>query len=165
MFIVRGGILEDTIWSPWLWPRSLQVLEDAMSSARRQLWFWLFWRKWAKVMTNFVSSGRTPESLRKNFEDIFFLENVRNFREIYKILKRRPFFCFALENAWNFRKIYEFLEGKPFFFWRSLPRCVQWRIQKILVRGDDKNFKHKTSKIRMCCNQARSQKFAMQRQF
>ena len=29
--------------------------------------------------------------------------------------------------------------------------------------GDDKNFKHKTSKIRMCCNQAHSQKFAMER--
>ena len=39
-----------------------------------------------------------------------------------------------------------------------------WRIQKILV-GDDKNFKHKTSKIRTCCNQARSQKFAMLRLF
>ena len=31
--------------------------------------------------------------------------------------------------------------------------------------GDDKNFKNKTSKIRMCCNQARSQKFAMERLF
>ena len=39
----------------------------------------------------------------------------------------------------------------------------QWRIQKILVGGDDKNFKHKTSKIRMFCNQAHSQKFAMKR--
>ena len=29
--------------------------------------------------------------------------------------------------------------------------------------GDDKNFKHKTSKIRMCCNQAHSQKFAIER--
>ena len=28
--------------------------------------------------------------------------------------------------------------------------------------GDDKNFKHKISKIRMCCNQAHSQKFAME---
>ena len=45
----------------------------------------------------------------------------------------------------------------------SLKRSVQWRIQKILVEGDDKNFKHKTTKIRMCCNQARSQKFAMER--
>ena len=41
----------------------------------------------------------------------------------------------------------------------------QWRIQKILVGGDDKNFKHKPSKIRMCCNQARSQKFAMEQLF
>ena len=31
--------------------------------------------------------------------------------------------------------------------------------------GDDKNFKHKTSKIRMFCNQARSQKFAMEQLF
>ena len=41
----------------------------------------------------------------------------------------------------------------------------QWRIQKILVGVDDKNFKHKTSKIWMCCNQVRSQKFAMERLF
>ena len=33
------------------------------------------------------------------------------------------------------------------------------------VGGDDKNFKHKTSKIRMFCNQARSQKFAMEQLF
>ena len=31
--------------------------------------------------------------------------------------------------------------------------------------GGDKNFKHKTSKIRMCCNQACSQKFAIKRLF
>ena len=31
--------------------------------------------------------------------------------------------------------------------------------------GDDKNFKHKTSKIQMFCNQARSQKFAMEQLF
>ena len=31
--------------------------------------------------------------------------------------------------------------------------------------GHDKNFKHKTSKIRMFCNQARSQKFAMEQLF
>ena len=31
--------------------------------------------------------------------------------------------------------------------------------------GDDKNFKLKTSKIRMFCNQARSQKFAMEQLF
>ena len=31
--------------------------------------------------------------------------------------------------------------------------------------GDDKNFKHKTSKIRMLCNQVRSQKFAMEQLF
>ena len=41
----------------------------------------------------------------------------------------------------------------------------QWRIQKILVGENDKNFKQKTSKIRRCCNQARSQKFAMERLF
>ena len=31
--------------------------------------------------------------------------------------------------------------------------------------GDDKNFKHKTSTIWMFCNQARSQKFAMEQLF
>ena len=37
----------------------------------RQHYFLTFW-KWAKVMTNFVSSWRTPESLRKNFWWDFF---------------------------------------------------------------------------------------------
>ena len=58
-------------------------------------------------------------------------------------------------------------------FWIGLPQNEsrniwgqgQWRIQKILVGGDDKNFNHKTSKIRMCCNQARSQKFVMEQLF
>ena len=33
--------------------------------------------------------------------------------------------------------------------YRKIHTNVQWRIQKILVGGDNKNFKHKTSKIRM----------------
>ena len=36
---------------------------------------------------------------------------------------------------------------------------------EIFGGGDDKNFKHQTSKIWMCCNQARSQKFAMEQLF
>ena len=78
-----GGVLEDTIWSlwpqsssPWLWssrpwPRSLQVLGNALSSARGQHCF-LTCGKWAKAMTNFVSSWRMPESLRKKFWRHFF---------------------------------------------------------------------------------------------
>ena len=82
----RGGVFKDvlgledilgeTIWSPWPrmsypWPRSLQVLENAPSSARVQQYFLTCW-KWAKVMTNCVSSWRTPESLRKSFWRFFF---------------------------------------------------------------------------------------------
>ena len=63
--------LEDTIWSSWPWPRSLQVLENALSSARGQHYLLTCW-KWAKIMTNFVYSRRTPESLQKNFWRQFF---------------------------------------------------------------------------------------------
>ena len=94
----RGGVLEhvlgleDTIWSPWprrssSWSRSLQVLENALSSAQGQHYFLTCW-KWAKVMNNFVSSWRTPASLRKNFQAKFILGERLNFWSE----KRRSFF-------------------------------------------------------------------------
>ena len=43
-------------------------------------------------MTNFVSSCKTPESLRKNFEDIFFPGEHLNFPENLRILGAKTFF-------------------------------------------------------------------------
>ena len=67
--------------------------ENALFSAREQQCFLTCW-KWAKVMTNFVSFWRTPESLRKKFWRHFF--------------------------SWRTLKIYDFLERKLFvFFWKK----------------------------------------------
>ena len=72
------GVLEDTIWShwprrpsPWPWPRSLQVLENALSSAREQHYFLTL--KMGQGYDQFcfvLKNAREPE---KKFEDIFFL--------------------------------------------------------------------------------------------
>ena len=120
-------VLEYTIWSPWPrksspwpWPRSLQVLKNALSWAREQHYFLTCW-KWAKVMTNFASSWWTPESLQKTLWRHFFLWRALEFFWTF-------FLFFFLGDAGIFRKIYELLERRPFLFiyflWRTLPRCV-----------------------------------------
>ena len=53
-------ILEDTFWSPWLWPRSLKSSKIALSLAREQHYF--------LNCLNFV------DRLKKILEDVFFLE-------------------------------------------------------------------------------------------
>ena len=101
----RGGVLEnilgleDTIWSPWLWPRSLQVLENALSSARGQHYF-LTCLKWPRSWPNFFRL-KERQSLRKKFWRHFF--------------SRR-----TLETCGKFTK---FWSEDPFFV-KSLPRCV-----------------------------------------
>ena len=37
---IRDGVLEDTFWSPWPWPRSLKSSKIALSSAQGQHYFW-----------------------------------------------------------------------------------------------------------------------------
>ena len=89
---ISGGVLEDTIWSAWPCPRSLQVLENALSWDRGQPYLLTCW-KWPKIMINFDSSWWTPESRRKKKLKTFgFLENAWIFPKIYEVLERRPFF-------------------------------------------------------------------------
>ena len=91
----RGGVLEDTFWSPW--PGSLQVLENDMSSARGHHFFWFVknrpwpWssfhftlengRKSRKICENLIF--RTPDFSRKfgvfSREDFFFGGRLENF--------------------------------------------------------------------------------------
>ena len=58
----RGGILEDTFWSLWPWPRSLKSSKIGLSSARGQHYFLNRW--------NFV--GRRQKS-REKFAKTFFV--------------------------------------------------------------------------------------------
>ena len=101
-----GGVLEDvlgleaTFWSPWRWPersspwpRSLQVLENALSSAEDSTIFWIV--KMGHGHDFFTSSWRTPENLW------------------------RPFF---FDNVWNFAEIFLFLT-RLLLFWKTLARC------------------------------------------
>ena len=67
----RGGVLEDTFWSPWPWPRrsspwpwprSLKSSKIALSSARGQHYFLNSW--------NFVGKRQKP---RRKFACTFFV--------------------------------------------------------------------------------------------
>ena len=78
--LIRGEVLENTIWSPWPWsrrsspwPRKYPVL-----GSRTALSFDLL--KMDQDHDHFFSSWNTPETLRKNFEDLFFLfwKHLRN---------------------------------------------------------------------------------------
>ena len=86
----RGGVLEDTFWSPWPW--SLKSAKIALPSARGQHYFWaveistenarnlaenlqkpFFWFPqveiaWKKIFEDLFH-------LKKNFEDIFFVRS------------------------------------------------------------------------------------------
>ena len=103
-FVSRGGVLEDTFWSPW--PRSLKSSKIALSSARGQHYFWTVEislenaRNLAENLQRpffLVSSSRDRlkktfwrpflpnkifwrsffwDRLKKIFGDIFFLENT-----------------------------------------------------------------------------------------
>ena len=73
MLKIRGGVLEDTFWSPWPWPRrsspwpwpwprSLKSSKIALSSARGQHYFLNSW--------NFLGKRQKP---RRKFANTFFV--------------------------------------------------------------------------------------------
>ena len=100
MISTRDEVLEDTFWSPWPrrsspWSWSLQVLENAMSSAEDRLFLNLL-KMGPKVMTIFF----------------FVLEHAKELAQIYEDL-----FLFFFENVWISRKICDNFVQKPFFFW------------------------------------------------
>ena len=108
-------VLEYTIWSPWArksspwpWPRSLQVLKNALSWAREQHYFLTCW-KWAKVMTNFASSWWTPESLQKTLWRHFFLWRALEFFW--------TFFLFFFGRRRNFSENLRTVGAKTFSFY------------------------------------------------
>ena len=77
----RGGVLEDTFWSPW--PRSLKSSKIALSSARGQHYFWT-------VKISLENARNLAENLQrpfywfpqveiawnKIFEDLFRLKKI-----------------------------------------------------------------------------------------
>ena len=101
----KGGVLEDTFWSPWLWPRSLKSSKIALSSARGQHYFStaeislenarnlaknlqrpFFWFPqveiaWKKIFEDLFRLKKCLKTFflrspEKNFEDLFFSENT-----------------------------------------------------------------------------------------
>ena len=58
----RGGVLEDSLSSPWPWPRSFRSLKIALSSARGQHYFFNRW--------NFVGKHQKPGG---KFANTFFV--------------------------------------------------------------------------------------------
>ena len=95
----RGGVLEDTFWSPWPWTQSLKSSKIART---------------ALFLEPLKFCWKTPETSRKICEDLFLFSS-RGDR-----LKKK-FFFFAWKK--NFKTFYcdrlkEFL--KTFFLWRTL---------------------------------------------
>ena len=74
------------------WPGSLQVLENALSSARGQHYFLTCW-KFAKVMSIVGARQRTSEFSR---EDFFLTEIARISRKICDFLSEDLFFTRTL---------------------------------------------------------------------
>ena len=92
----RGGVLEDvledTFWSPllWPWPRSLKSSKIALSSARGQHYFWTVEislenaRNLAENLQRpffLVSSSR--DRLKKIFEDLFLRSPEKKFWRLF----------------------------------------------------------------------------------
>ena len=118
----RGGVLEDTIWSPWPWksnpwPRSLQVLQNGLSSAWGQHYFFdlLKMTQGHDQFCFVLKNGR--ERAKKILKPFLFLENAWIFRRIYEISERRPFIFFLFI---FFRRTSEFSEKFTNFWSENL---------------------------------------------
>ena len=99
-----NSVLEDKISSPCPrprrsspWPGTLQVLKNALSSARGQHYALTGW-KWAKVMGNVVSTWCTSKNLRKKNSTLEFCGKFAN-------LWAKIFSFFLV--AWFLRKIFQ----------------------------------------------------------
>ena len=99
----RGGVLEDTFWSPWSWPQSLKSSKIALSSARgisfRLEDSTISWtvKILLKNPRNFAENLRRPFSVfltRRSPEKIFL-----SFSPEKKFL--RPFFCDRLREFFD----------------------------------------------------------------
>ena len=96
--VTRGGVLEDTFWSPWPWLWSLKFSKIALSSARGQHYFWT-------VEISLENAWNLAENLQRPF---FWFPQVEIAWK--KILK-----TFFFEIAWT--KILKT------FFWEHLRLC------------------------------------------
>ena len=74
----RGGVLEDTFWSPWAWPRSsspwprgLKSSKIALFSARGQHFFLNCWNFVGRLKKNF-RCFLLENAWKKFFEDLLF---------------------------------------------------------------------------------------------
>ena len=100
MLSTRGGVLEDTFWSPWSrmsspWPWSFQALKNALSSAKDSPIFRL------------IKNG--PRSW-----PFFFF--VWNFTVKLRFSARRPFFFSFLKKRLKSGGKFAIFAPRPFFF-------------------------------------------------
>ena len=109
--INRCGVVEDTFWSPWPWPRGLKSSKIGLLRLENSSIFWIvkiLWRAWKIFWKTFFCGDRL-----KNFcEDLFlyfFGDHLKNFCEdlfLYFFGDRLKSFCEDL-----------------FFFWDLLKNC------------------------------------------
>ena len=92
--------VKDAIWGPW--PRTLHVLENALSLVREQHFFFDLLKMGQDYKQCCFVLEHTRELAKNNFWRLIFVKNLQ-------ICGRRPFFLFYLFN---------------FFFWKTLLRCV-----------------------------------------
>ena len=87
LITIRRGVLEDvlenTFYSPWSqrsspWPRSLQVLENVLSSARRQHFFYSLKISQGHYLL-FTLIRKTAETSAENLQRPFFLRSPGKF--------------------------------------------------------------------------------------
>ena len=117
LVINRGGVLEDTFWSPWPWPRrsspwpwhrGLKSSKIGLSSARGQQYF--------------LNCLNIVERLKNFFENVFL------WRSLEKFLWRAFFFFF-------WRSPEKFL-WRPFFFFGEGLRLCSWSLaSRVSVLG------------------------------
>ena len=115
--ICRGGVLEDTFWSPWPWPRrsspwprGLKSSKIGLSSARGQHYF----------LNRLKFCWKAPETSKKIWEDFFLFSSSGNclkkkFWRPFSPEKKfwRPFFWDCVKNFF----------WKPSFFGEHLRLC------------------------------------------
>ena len=118
--ISKGGVFEDTICSS-SWPGSLQVLENALSSARGPHYFLTCW-KFAKVMSIAGARQRTCEFLS---EDLFFLWSSPEFCGKFATFWAENFSRYVLGPLASRGSVLEkCVLGLGFFFVSSTPPLV-----------------------------------------
>ena len=86
----RGGVLDETFWSPWPWPQSLQVWKIPWPRPRTALFFESL--KMDHCHNFFFFILEIAGNLAEIYDDLFFWKMPEISRKICDLFGRRPFF-------------------------------------------------------------------------